>query len=106
MGQAASIGQRAEESFAVMDKRRPNEKDRDLETERRLSEEDEWLSASDKTLSDRNQAQSDREQEAVEHDQVAADLERAGGVGSAQRDQADAARGERRGAARNRSASR
>ena len=65
----------------TMDKRRPNEKDRDLETERRLSEEDEWPSASDQTLSERNRAQSDRDQDAADYDQVAADLEREGGVG-------------------------
>ena len=57
----------------TMDKRRPNEKDRDLETERRLSEEDEWLSASDQTLSERNRAQSDRDQDAADYDQVAAE---------------------------------
>jgi hypothetical protein len=72
---------------ALMDDRRRNETDRDLDAERRLSEEDGWLSASDQTLSDRSRAQSDRDQDAADYDQVAAELEREGGVGSAQRDQ-------------------
>ena len=77
-----------------MGDRRPNDKDRDLAAERRLSEEDRWLSDSDQALSDRSRAQSDRDQDAADYDQVAAELEREGGVGSAQRDQASAARAE------------